>query len=274
MNNEYTGIFEWTPSDEELSEFYQTYNFYGLNENQYLFIKDKDGKVLDQYKVQNGKLEKVGFTCFKNEFSGLTKPRNPEQIAAFDMLNDKNSTVKLITGGFGCGKTFALVTAALDALQHGKFDKIVWVRNNIEVKDTVPLGALPGDEFTKLLPWVMPMCDHAGGVEGIRTLIENGQLEVVHLGYLRGRDIRNSIIICSESENMTKEHIQLCIGRVGEGSNLWMDADLKQRDKSIFEKSAGLELMIDRLKGNPLFAYVKLKKTERSATAQLADLLD
>ena len=46
-----------------------------------------------------------------------------------------------------------------------------------------------------------------------------------------------------------------------------MDADLKQRDKSIFEKSAGLELMIDRLKGNPLFAYVKLKKTERSATA-------
>jgi predicted ribonuclease YlaK len=47
----------------------------------------------------------------------------------------------------------------------------------------------------------------------------------------------SSIIISSEAENLTKEHIQLLIGRVDEGSNLWMDADLKQRDKIIFEKS-------------------------------------
>ena len=32
--------------------------------------------------------------------------------------------------------------------------------------------------------------------------------------------------------------------------------------------------MIERLKGNELFGYVKLLKTERSKTAQLADLLD
>ena len=73
---------------------------------------------------------------------------------------------------------------------------------------------------------------------------------------------------------MTKQHIQLLIGRVGEGSNLWMDADLKQRDKTAFEKSAGLELMIERLQGQKLFGYIKLLKTERSETARLADLLD
>lgn len=32
--------------------------------------------------------------------------------------------------------------------------------------------------------------------------------------------------------------------------------------------------MIERLRGNKLFGYVKLQKTERSKTAQLADLLD
>ena len=53
-----------------------------------------------------------------------------------------------------------------------------------------------------------------------------------------------------------------------------MEKDLKQRDKIIFEKSAGLETMIERLKGNELFGYVKLLKTERSKTARLADLLD
>ena len=190
------------------------------------------------------------------------------------MLKDRVSTIKLVAGGFGTGKTFSLVAAALEAIQKGHFDKIVWVRNNVDVKDTVPLGALPGSEYDKLLPFVMPLADHAGGIEGIKALIDNNQLEIVHLGYLRGRDIKNSIILCSEAENLTKQHIQLLIGRVGDGSNLWLDGDLKQRDKMVFEKSAGLETMIDRLKGNSLFGYVKLQKTERSKTAQLADLLD
>ena len=77
-----------------------------------------------------------------------------------------------------------------------------------------------------------------------------------------------------ESENLTKEHIQLIMGRVDKGSELWMDGDIKQRDRQVFENSQGLETMIDRLKGNPLFAYIDLKKNERSGVASLADLLD
>jgi predicted ribonuclease YlaK len=64
------------------------------------------------------------------------------------------------------------------------------------------------------------------------------------------------------------------MGRVDEGSNLWLDADLKQRDRDIFEKSKGIEIMIDRLKDEKLFGYVHLVKSERSETARLADKLD
>jgi predicted ribonuclease YlaK len=53
-----------------------------------------------------------------------------------------------------------------------------------------------------------------------------------------------------------------------------MDGDIHQRDRAIFEKSAGLETMVDRLKGNPLFGYVHLIKSERSEVARLCDLLD
>ena len=77
-----------------------------------------------------------------------------------------------------------------------------------------------------------------------------------------------------ESENLTKEHIQLIMGRVDEGSQLWMDGDIKQRDKLNFEKSQGLETMIERLSGNKLFGYVHLIKSERSEVARLCDLLD
>jgi predicted ribonuclease YlaK len=53
-----------------------------------------------------------------------------------------------------------------------------------------------------------------------------------------------------------------------------LDGDVKQRDKDIFEKSAGLERMIERLAGNKLFANIHLEKSERSEVAALADLLD
>ena len=272
---EYTGYKAIEFSDKELAVFYEDKKLnFDLLENEYLLIKDSENQLVDKYVLQDNQLRRVKYTKFDNAFTGSIKPRNPEQEILFDMLADSRTTLKLVTGGFGCGKTMSLVVAALDAIHKNKFDKIVWVRNNIDVKDTTPLGALPGDSFDKLLPFVMPLADHAGGVDGIRMLMDRNQLEVVHLGYLRGRDIRDSIILCSEAENLTKQHIQLLIGRVGEGSNLWMDADLKQRDKIIFEKSAGLETMIERLKGNELFGYVKLLKTERSKTAQLADLLD
>lgn len=272
---EYRGYEVIRSDDERLAEFYGAKdNIFNLLENQYLLVEDLHGKLADSYVWQNGTFRKVGYVKIGNDFTGIVKPRNAQQEVLFDMLDDKQSTVKLVTGGFGCGKTMSLVVAALDAISKGRFEKIIWVRNNIEVKDTTPLGSLPGDSYDKLLPFAMPLADHCGGIEGLQHLIEQDKVEIVHLGFLRGRDIKNSIILCSEAENLTKQHIQLLIGRVGEGSNLWMDADLKQRDKTAFEKSAGLELMIERLKGQKLFGYIKLLKTERSETARLADLLD
>lgn len=206
--------------------------------------------------------------------TGEIKPRNPQQLCAMDMLLNRDIPVKLITGKFGSGKSLLCITAALQAVQHGEFEKIIFVRNNVQVKDTDALGALPGSVMEKTLPYVMPFADHCGGVEGIQMLIEQGKLEVIPLGFLRGRSIRNAILYSMESENLTKEHIQLIMGRIDEGSQLWMDGDLKQRDRQIFEKSAGLELMVERLKGNPLFGYVHLIKSERSKVAQLCDLMD
>ena len=206
--------------------------------------------------------------------TGEIKPRNPQQLCAMDMLLNRDIPVKLITGKFGSGKSLLCITAALQAVWRGEFEKIIFVRNNVQVKDTDALGALPGSVMEKTLPYVMPFADHCGGVEGVQMLIEQGKLEVIPLGFLRGRSIRNAILYSMESENLTKEHIQLIMGRIDEGSQLWMDGDLKQRDRQIFEKSAGLELMVERLKGNPLFGYVHLIKSERSKVAQLCDLMD
>lgn len=167
-----------------------------------------------------------------------------------------------------------MCSAALDMLERGKVDKLVYVRNNIEVKDSKPIGHLPGTGNDKLLPYAMVIADKLGGIEALNMFITQGRIELTHLGFLRGRDIKNSIIYCTEAENITRAHAQLLIGRVGEGSSLWINGDTRQTDMEVFSKDGGMDAMLQTLKGNPLFGYVKLLKTERSATAALADLLD
>lgn len=275
---EYKGYIELQLDDNKMASFYTNKELYAelylLKENQYLLIKNEDGEVVDKYCYQNGELRQVHFQTLGGVFTGAIKPRNPQQACLFDMLKDKTSKIKLVTGRFGSGKTIAMTNATLELIEKGKFERIVWVRNNVSVKDAPDIGFLPGTEIDKLMPYVMPLADHAGGEEGVKKMLEDGRLEVVPLGFLRGRSLRNSIVFCTECENLTRQHIQLLMGRIDDGSQLWMDGDIKQRDRAIFEQSAGLERMIERLSGNKLFAYIHLEKSERSEVAALADCLD
>lgn len=274
---DYTGIYEASLSNEELADFYESDGevlYEQMVENQYLTLRAAGSdEVVDYYQKKGGVLHKVTFPSFKSDFCGTIKPRNPEQYCAMDLLKS-DVPIKLLTGKFGSGKTILIINWALEAIQKNQFEKIVFIRNNVQVKDTDPLGALPNGVFDKTLPYVMPFADHCGGVEGLKMLIDSGKLEVIPLGFLRGRSIRNSILYSMESENLTKQHIQLIMGRVDEGTQLVMDGDFKQKDRTIFERSQGLETMVERLVGNEYFGYVNLKKSERSKVAQLADLLD
>ena len=273
---EYLGFREVTLSDEELALIYQKTPNYNLGciENEYLIVHNKNGEIVDHFRWDGNQFVQVPYKQINSRFCGKVKPRNTQQRLAIDMLYNPEITINMLGGKFGTGKTFIMATTAMDLLEKGKFDKLVYVRNNIEVKDSKPIGFIPGDKDEKLLPFAMPIADHIGGPEALKMMISQGSIEIAHFGQIRGRDIKNSIIMCSEVENMTKEHIQLLIGRVAEGSVLWLDGDVKQVDMEVFRKNSGMEIALDRLKGHHRFGYVKLIKTERSETAAMADLLD
>ena len=262
-------------TDAELGRFYLQKDLGegALEENEFAFIR-YEGEVRDCYCYKNGELLPVKYDQIDNGYSGPIKPRNIEQRCAFSMLQDDAVPVKVLTGPYGSGKDFLMVNVALDKIRRGIYSKLIYVRNNIEVKDTVALGSLPGSEFDKLLPFAMPLADHVGGVQGLEGMIGRETIEVQHLGFIRGRDFKRSIILCSEAENLTVPHVQLLLGRVGEGSALWLNGDHKQTDKEIFRANSGLKMITDRLTGNRLFGYVHLTKSERSEVSRLADLLD
>lgn len=105
-------------------------------------------------------------------------------------------------------------------------------------------------------------------------MIDSHIIEPIHLGFIRGRDLKRAIVLVDEGENITVEQAQLLIGRISEGSELWIAGDIRQCDSLTFEKNSGIIGMISCLKGNPLFGVVKLNESHRSQTAKLADLMD
>lgn len=274
--DEYTGYKDVTLSDEEMSHFYLhiNENIYNSLLNEYLIIRKSDGEVVDYRKWNGEEYHPLSYKQINSRFMGKIKPKNPQQVLAFDMLQDKEETIKIISGKFGSGKDYLMIANALKLIEDGKFEKLIYVRNAIGVKDVSEIGFIPGSKLEKLLPFAMPLADHLGGQTGLEMQLMSGTIEIEHLGYIRGRDIKNTIIYVSEAENLTKEHVQLLIGRVGEGSSLWMNGDFKQTDSALFRNNNGLLSTVQKLSGHDKFGYIQLQKTERNETAAMADLLD
>lgn len=276
ISNEYAGYATVLDNDERIQAFYENpqVNHFNLLENQYLaIVSHETGQFIDRYKWQDGKHKQIYRKPVESMAVGKTRPKNLEQAFAIDMLMDSSVPVKALTGTFGSGKTFLSCACAFQMITSGEYDKIVWLRNNIEVKDSNSIGYLKGDYLSKMSVWAMPLADHIGGREALEMYIQKNQIEIEHLGFLRGRDIKNSIILCSEAEHLTRDHAKLILGRVGEGSILIFEGDCRQIDAKAFERDNGLKAVIDGLKGNRLFSYMHLSESVRSDTAKLADLL-
>ena len=270
-----TGYKTISVTDPLLPELYKdkTTNWFNLYENQYLAVIDENGTPIDRYKWQDGKHKNIFKKTVESNAVGKVKPKNLCQEFAIDLLIDDSITVKAMTGSFGSGKTFLSCACSFQMIQAGKYDRIMWIRNNIEVKDSNPIGYLKGDYLSKMSVWAMPLADHIGGREALDMYIQQNKIEIEHLGFLRGRDIKNTIIFCSEAEHLTRDHVKLLLGRVSEGSILILEGDCRQIDAKAFEKDNGLLAACDKLSGNRLFSYVHLPESVRSETAKLADLL-
>ena len=190
------------------------------------------------------------------------------------MLQDRISKVKLIRGVYGSGKDYLMLNQALEYLENGTFNKIVYIRPNVTVANVPDIGYLKGSAEEKLEWTLAPLYDKVGGREGVEMLIHSERLEMVPLLHIRGRSFDNSLIYVCEAQNITTEIAKLIISRVGEGSEIWLNSDTHQTDNKIYEKDNGIIKMINKLSGNKLFGYIYLPKTERGEVAELATLLD
>jgi PhoH-like ATPase len=105
-------------------------------------------------------------------------------------------------------------------------------------------------------------------------MLAEEKIIITPLAFIRGRSLSNIIFIVDEAQNLTPHEVKTIITRAGEGTKIVFTGDIHQIDSPYLdEHSNGLTYLIDRLKGQKLFAHIKLEKGERSELANLANEL-
>lgn len=245
--------------------------------NHYYILKGSKSSILSCYNGLEQNLEQVE----KKSYYGI-KPRNAEQAFALHAI--ANPAVKLVTlsGVAGTGKTLLALAGSLE--QRREFRQIYLARPIVPLSNR-DIGFLPGDMKAKINPYMQPLWDNLKYIKNqfkeqdkeykqIDEMVQSEKLLVTPLAYIRGRSLSNVIFIVDEAQNLTPHEIKTIITRAGENAKFIFTGDVHQIDTPYLdEQSNGLSYLIDKIRGNDLFAHITLEKGERSELANLANQL-
>lgn len=247
--------------------------------NHYFILKSKNQSIsaLGYFNPETEIIERI----LKASSSGI-RPRNAEQ--AFAMHSILNQKIKLVSiqGIAGSGKTLIALASAMQ--QKSKFRQIYLARPIVPLSNK-DIGYLPGDIKSKINPYMEPLWDNLKFIQSqykesdrefqkITEMVENEKLHITPLAYIRGRSLSNICFIVDEAQNLTPHEVKTIITRAGENTKIIFTGDIFQIDTPYLDShSNGLSNLIDKIKGNNIYAHITLEKGERSELANIAGKL-
>ena len=134
-------------------------------------------------------------------------------------------------GPAGTGKTYLAVAAAVAMFIEGHVDRIILSRPAVEAGER--LGFLPGDMKEKVDPYMQPLYDALNDFfppKQVQKLIEEKQIEIAPLAFMRGRTLANAFVVLDEAQNATTMQMKMFLTRLGEGSRMAVTGDITQID--------------------------------------------
>lgn len=202
--------------------------------------------------------------------------RSAEQRIALSHLLDPEIGVVSLGGAAGTGKSVLALAAGLELVLERREAKRIVVFRPVFAVGGQEIGFLPGTEAEKMSPFSAATKDALESIASDNTIEEitdRGILEVLPLTYVRGRTLTDTIVILDEAQNLERSTILTAISRLGRNSRVFLTHDVAQRDNLRVGRHDGIAAVVERLKGEALFAHVTLTKSERSPIAALATRL-
>lgn len=179
--------------------------------------------------------------------------KNEFQKKVLRALSSKQIVV--IKAPAGCGKTYMTMGTAVDWFVKGQIDKILITRPAVGMGKT--LGLLKGDLEQKFNPYLAPLIEvftERYGRGKYEAALHAGNIEMVPLEYMRGRNIRD-VAIVDEAQNMTKDEMFSLITRVTEDGKLFIIGDPVQTD---IKSDNGLVWLYEFVEEHNLHEYIEV----------------
>ena len=189
-------------------------------------IEEKSRKYYEGYDYFSQKERAI----FDQKFS---KPLNKSQDRYFKLLHDKSQKIITAIGPSGTGKTTLATEVGVRNLLLGNVSKLILVRPTVAVDDE-QIGFLPGGLEDKMAPWLRPIYDilyQFISPKEVQAMIENKEIELSPLAYMRGRTFKNCWIVADEMQNSTINQMKMLLTRIGHNTKLIITGDLDQHDK-------------------------------------------
>ncbi len=259
----YTGYKIVDLTENELANWYEQEvksNLWDLELNEYIMFRVND-IIVDKYRWT-----KDGFVKLKIPNIKGIKPLNDLQQCAFDLMNSE-VPIKILLGKAGSGKTLINIRSAINALDRGKFQRIMYLRNPVGKGKNI--GFLPGNKLEKLEPFCSSIIDNLeGGELQFQQMINQDRLLVECSYFIKGASKENTWFCVDEGEDLDVETLKLIGTRLAKNSVLCISADLDQTEKE-YRNNNGLCEFIKKFKGNPLVGIVVLQDDVRSEVSKL-----
>jgi phosphate starvation-inducible PhoH-like protein len=196
--------------------------------------KNKKTKVIDATNSLENKID----SNFKNRL----RPRTDNQKEYIRTIAE--NTITFCQGLPGSGKTHIAVGVALEYLLENKVKKIIITRPVVEAGEKI--GYLPGDANSKLFPYLLPIEDEINyfiSPAYNASLKLNNKIEIVPLGYMRGRNFHNCFIVADECQNASYDQLKMLITRIGSNSKMVLTGDVEQSDLSNHLRGGFMHMM-------------------------------
>lgn len=244
---------------------------YAKNTLHYVYAQINKGKIADNDLLENAiKIVKhsVTLTPHKTDISNTriqTKkkmifPRSENQALYLDQIQNKDLVFGV--GSAGTGKTYLAVAVGISMLISGKVEKMILTRPAVEAGEKI--GFLPGDMKEKVDPYLRPLYDAMYDMlpsEQVEKRINNGEIEIAPLAFMRGRTLSNAFIILDEAQNTSIMQMKMFLTRLGHNSKMVVTGDLTQIDLPK-ETDSGLNNAIDVLKNIQEIGFIQFNEAD------------